>query len=75
ETPADSATADTAFKNLEPAFIFNSYLFPLSLSGRNPTPAICVVLPAFPLQASPTVNFCLLRKQPWLNRHFGFKTR
>jgi hypothetical protein len=40
-TLADSATADTAFKNLEPAFIFNSYLFQSSRYRAEPIPTVC----------------------------------
>ncbi|WP_245294744.1 hypothetical protein [Rhizobium rhizosphaerae] len=44
--PADSATAETAVKNLEPAFMSSSYLFPMSRGKLVPTP---VMLPFYPL--------------------------
>jgi hypothetical protein len=69
---ADSANADTAFKNLEPAFMFKSYLFPTSRGNFVPTPVTVAVLPAFAIQASQLVNFCLLQFEPWLNSHYGF---
>ncbi|MNT71531.1 hypothetical protein D3C72_2100260 [compost metagenome] len=69
----DSAAADTAFKNLEPAFMFKSYLFPTSRGNFVPTPVTVAVLPAFPIQASQLVNFCLLQFEPWLNGHYSLE--
>jgi hypothetical protein len=72
--PADSATADTAFKNLEPAFISPITFFLVPITRRPPIPVTCVVLPAFDIQAREQVNFCLLHFKACRFRHYSFET-
>jgi hypothetical protein len=67
--PVDSAIADTAFKNLEPAFI-NLTFFPMPRSELVPTPVRVAVLTAFLIQARELVNFCLLQLKPCPNGHY-----
>src|SRR5690606_15815100 len=61
---ADNATADTAFKKFEPAFIFTTYLRFIARQAR-PIPDTFAVLTAFAIQARSRVNFYLLQLKPW----------
>ncbi len=49
-SPADSATAETAVKNLEPAFMSSSYLFPMSRGKLVPTPVMLRFTPLLSLK-------------------------
>jgi hypothetical protein len=68
---ADNATADTAFKKFEPAFIFTTYLRFIARQAC-PIPDTIAVLTAFAIQARSCVNFCLLQFKPWPLGHYLF---
>ncbi|WP_170854886.1 hypothetical protein [Xaviernesmea oryzae] len=67
--PADSATAETAVKNLEPAIMSSSYLFPMSRGKLVPTPVMLPFYRLLPLKQGQAFISVYFDKAPCPNGH------